>query len=62
MLTAHVKFQLPLDVLGTGVTASCSPLLPTIRLGEETIVSAGSAAEMCGRERFHELIHERTDM
>jgi len=43
----------PLDVLGTGVTVSCSPLPSRHLPGEEMIVCTGSAAEMCGRERSH---------
>jgi len=50
----------PLDVLGTGVTVSCSPLPSHRSPGEEMIVCTGSEAEMCGRERSRECVRERT--
>jgi len=50
----------PLDVLGTGVTVSCSPLPSRHSPGEEMILCTGSAAEMCGRERSRKCVRERT--
>jgi len=58
---AHVEFQLPLDVLGTDVTASCSPLPPAVRRESNyrKRLSAVSAAEMCGWECFRERERRR---